>query len=116
MVLQRGLQVVGDRQFVLSLDQEVVVDSRVLKVVNQGCNVGGQEGEAVGPFALQHATMHHEHVGHLEDRRHVGAATAPASYTCGNQNQHQGKLAFGMMISAQLSLCIALGNCSPVVT
>ena len=76
VVLQRGLQVVGDSQVVIGLDQEVVVDSGVLKIMNQGCDVGGQQAQAVGPLALQHAAMHHEHMGHLEYRRHMGAASS----------------------------------------
>lgn len=55
-------------------DQEVVVDPGMLKVMDQGCYVGGQESEAVGTLALQHASMHHEHVGHLEDRSHMCTA------------------------------------------
>lgn len=74
MVLQRGLQVVGDGQVMAGLDQEVIVDPRMLKVVYQGCYIGRQQAQAVCPLALQHPPMHHQHVGHLKDRCHMRAA------------------------------------------
>ena len=74
VVLQRGLQVVCDGQVMPGLDQEVVVDPGVLKVMNQGCNVRGQQREAVSACTLQDASVHHQHVGHLENGSHMGTA------------------------------------------
>ena len=72
MVLQRRLVIVHDGQGVKRLDQVVVVDAQVLKVVDERCVIGSTD------LSLRHdvdyAAMVHQHVGHLHHRRHMRAA------------------------------------------
>jgi len=65
VVLQRRAVIVGDGQWVCSLDQEVVVEASMLVVMHGGRPVGGQLLHPVHDLAGQHPPMAQQHVGHL---------------------------------------------------
>ena len=73
MVLQRGLVVVHQSQRVRCLDQKVVVEAAMLKIVNQGRPVASQVKRPREGIGFEQAAMAQQHVGHLQHRGHMDA-------------------------------------------
>ena len=80
VVLQGGLVIVCDGQGIMSLDQEVVVEAAMLKVMHCCSHEAGPMLQLAHAAALQHATMTQQHVHHLHDRRHVDAAVTEQTF------------------------------------
>lgn len=74
MILERGDVIVCHSQLVLGLDQEVVVDTAMLKVMNGSCYVGSHHHEVINHLLAQQAAMVHNHVDHVDYTGHMQAA------------------------------------------
>ena len=75
MVFQRGLIIVYQRNGVGCLDEEVIVEAPMLEVMHDSRPVAGQVQAASKGIGLEQAPMAQQHVGHLQHRRHMQAAS-----------------------------------------
>ena len=75
VVLQRGLIIVNHRNGVGCFDEEVIVEASMLKVMHDSRPVAGQVQAASKGIGLEQAPMAQQHVGHLQHRRHMQAAS-----------------------------------------
>ena len=76
VVLQRGYVVVCHCQLVSGLNEEVVVDSTMLVVMDGSTDVAGYGHQVIKDLALEQAAMDHDHVHHLNHASHMEAAQA----------------------------------------
>lgn len=74
VVLQGRLIIVCQGNGVSSLDEEVVVEAAMLKVMDDGRPVGGEVEGAQEGICLQQAAMAQQHVCHLKHTGHVCTA------------------------------------------
>ena len=75
VVLQRGLIIVNQRNGVGCFDEEVIVEASMLKIMHDSRPVAGQVQAASKGIGLEQAPMAQQHVGHLQHRRHMQAAS-----------------------------------------
>lgn len=76
VVLQWGDVVVCHCQLVSGLDEEVVVDSTMLVVMDGGTDVARYCHQVIKNLAFEQAPMHHDHMHHLNHASHMEAAQA----------------------------------------
>ena len=76
MILQWRDVVVCHRQLVPGLDEEVIVDSTMLVVMDGGTDVARYGHQVIEDLTFQQATMHHDHVHHLNHASHMQTAQA----------------------------------------
>lgn len=74
VVLQRGDVIVRHGQLVSGLNQEVIVHTTMLKVVNGSSHVGSHHHEIVHHLLPYEPTVVHDHVDHLDHTCHMQAA------------------------------------------
>ena len=73
MVLQGGLVVVDQGNWMRSFYQEIVVDTTVLKIVHDSRPVASKVKATSEGIGLEQTAMAQQHVGHLQHRRHMDA-------------------------------------------
>lgn len=76
VILQWRDVIVCHRQLVSGLDEEVVVDSTMLVVMDGGTYVARHGHQIIKDLTFEKAAMHHDHVHHLNHASHMEAAQA----------------------------------------
>ena len=102
VVLQRRLIIVHQGDGISCLDQEVIVEPSMIKVVNYSSPVASQMQSAGEGIGLQQASVTQQHVRHLQHRRHMRAAaynqeryqdTVPQLESASNNNDYTNQVA-----------------------